>query len=240
MDPNETPAEETKDDVQGQTQNKRKREGESAATGAKKIKIDAGLVIDAEKISGAILFEVKVTLFKDIFANLQIRAQSEVWLANKGASRGSFKLLKQSEEKDASVRLLEFQLSSHEDFVFVNNQLTTVGQAVAEQRKSKPDCKVLYHDFVTEQDKGLNEFGLKVTHRVAFMPRSEESTAEASFGNVALPEKDTTWIQSKALCVLWHCRWTTKGLSPVKPAVHLRGSIVLKPGQALNCHSKSG
>ena len=57
VDPNETPAEETKDDVQGQTQNnKRKREGESAATGAKKIKIDAGLVIDAEKISGAILF----------------------------------------------------------------------------------------------------------------------------------------------------------------------------------------
>ena len=253
VDPNETPAEETKDDVQGQTQNKRKREGESAATGAKKIKIDAGLVIDAEKISGAILFEVKVTLFKDIFANLQIRAQSEVWLVNKGAKdfcgngcqvagygRGSFKLLKQSEEKDASVRLLEFQLSSHEDFVFVNNQLTTVGQAVAEQRKSKPDCKVLYHDFVTEQDKGLNEFGLKVTHRVAFMPRSEESTAEASFGNVALREKDTTWIQSKALCVLWHCRWTTKGLSPVKPAVHLQGSIVLKPGQALNCHSKSG
>ena len=215
------------------------------------VKIDEALVCEAETISKPLLHECKVTLSKDNMALLQVRAGSEIWLINKGPKdfmgdfhqvagfgRGGFKLFKPDEQPTEGQRIVEFKLSGYQDLIYLNNQCVTVGQAVQQQRVSKPDCKITYHEIQQEPEKALNEFSLKLTHRVVFTSKSEEVTAEASFGNLALKEKDPLWSESKALCVLWHCRWTAKGLSPVKPAVHLRGGLLLKPGQALNCHQK--
>ncbi|CAE7298363.1 unnamed protein product [Symbiodinium sp. CCMP2592] len=215
------------------------------------VKIDEALIGEADAISQALLHECKVTVTKDSVGMLQVRAGSEVWLVNKGPKdfvaefhqvcgfgRGSFKLMKPEEQPVEGQRFVEFKLTDYQDMIYINNQCLTVGQAVAQQRLTKPDCKVSYHEIVQDAEKGLNEFSLRLTHRVVFSSKMEEVTAEATFGNLALKENNTIWSESKALCVLWHCRWTAKGLTPVKPAVHLKGGITVKPGKALNCHQK--
>ena len=41
-------------------------------------------------------------------------------------------------------------------------------------------------------------------------------------------------IDASVARIMWHVRWTTKGLMPVKPALQFSTSFELAPGRAVN------
>ena len=73
---------------------------------------------------------------------------------------------------------------------------------------------------------------LKQTHRVIFNQKSDDNK-ELGRQNAGF---SLPFRASGLLRLVWHCRWTTKGLSPIKPALHLIGQINLPAGHAIKLH----
>ena len=221
------------------------REGPpSAADGQpspKKLKIAASLVMESNSIVDALLLEAKMQ-GKDA-PMLQLQAQHKVFIVNKAAAeaslpdgayvcgmgKGSFKLFKQDQALEGN--LYEFKLTDQNDLVVMNGAVVGLGKVVLEQREKNPAVKVNYHNIVID-DGNPKEFKLTQTHRICFQPKDENG--EASQNNLAMKEEPKTWNAS-CLHVLWVVRWTAKGLMPVKPQVHLKGSLILPAGRS--CHA---
>ena len=67
------------------------------------------------------------------------------------------------------------------------------------------------------------------------MPKNEElADKDINCHNIAAKEEFKVW-NTDVLNTLWVVRWTAKGLMPVKPTVHLTGSLTLLPGKACRC-----
>ena len=56
-----------------------------------------------------------------------------------------------------------------------------------------------------------------------------------------LPRKEplTSW-NPEIVQLRWQVRWTQKGLMPVKPVLHLTGSLALPAGHACRCSAAPG
>ena len=82
-----------------------------------------------------------------------------------------------------------------------------------------------------------NKFTLTQTHRILFLPKEDQGTeiSAHSFG----VKCDHSYWGSDMSQVMWHVRWTQKGLMPVKPAVHLTNRVSLPAGRALLLKSES-
>ena len=78
---------------------------------------------------------------------------------------------------------------------------------------------------------------LTQTHRILFLPKDDQGTeiSAHSFG----VKCDYSYWGSDMSQVMWHVRWTQKGLMPVKPAVHLTNRVSLPAGRALLLKSES-
>jgi len=213
--------------------------GEAGSSGGKKPKVrqvSPELIIETDSIEHALLVETKVG--KDLM--LQIRAAHNLYLVNKGAcetalsegtflagfGKGGFKLLK--EENDES---LPFRLQDQDTLVVLNGQVTKLGEVLTEHRVKKPDCQLCYHKIVPhESDPKM--FTLELTHKVAFTPKLDDAEI-ISQANAAAKEVIQSWRGSPVVKILWNVRWTTKGLMPVKPAVHLILGVSLPVGRSL-------
>ena len=195
-------------------------------------------IVEIKDISEALLAESRIG--KD-GPFCQIRAQHQVYLVNKsqqewnskgaiyvcGFGKGSFKLLK----SDATEGIT-FRLHSSEDKVIFNGAVSPLSKIIAEQRQKKPDCQICYHKLAVD-DTDPKKFALEQTHKVVFCPKEE--SGEVNINSLAAKEALHSWNSSQCLEILWVVRWTAKGLMPVKPAVYLKGSVVLAVGRALKC-----
>ena len=138
-----------------------------------------------------------------------------------GFGKGGFKLI-----KDAALladKNVEFKLLGPDTIIQVNGVTTTLVKVLQQQRESVPDCKVNYHK-ITWDPKDLQKFTIEQTHRVAFCP--SDSAGQTSCANVATKEKSEEW-NNQVTQLIWVCKWTRKGLMPLKPAVVLRGELTL-------------
>ena len=84
------------------------------------------------------------------------------------------------------------------------------------------------------------QFEFKMTHKVAFIPPTKNAPdAEASKGkeepvtaaNIASRELASTYTGMHSVSIVWHTKWTVKGLQPIKPFLHLTKKLALSPGQ---------
>ena len=219
--------------------------------------LDASFILDNDKVEGALLFDVKLAP-KDAL-NFQLRAGHRGFLVNLlgnevtlkggtavvGFGRGSFKLVKAKETMDEKA--IPFTITSAEDVVCLNGRVMTIRDALQQQRKTKPEAGVCYHT-VKVPEENASSFHFSTTHTVAYMPAGQggknkkdggEEDAGSDAGvvtanNVAAREPFKTWESSPSLKLVWWVRWTVKGLSPVKPMLHigLGQKLVLPPGKS--------
>ena len=124
---------------------------------------------------------------------------------------------------------LEFKITDPETLVVVDNVPVPIVKALLHKKETNPDVKLCYHKVEWDTSKP-EACTFEVTHRVAFVPAKDEAKKVVAT-NFACKESFDFW-NNAATIVLWYCRWTLKGLQPVKPAVFLRGELTLEAGQA--------
>lgn len=234
-------------DNQGQEASGKKRGaeegGSSAGSPAKKAKAVEGAIVEFASIKEALLSEVKMS--GKGAPQLQLRAPHCIYIVNTGQQewssnmgqitgfgKGSFKLLKGDSNEDPN-KYIEFKLESDADLVVLSGAVVPLGKVMADQREKKPDSQACYHSLVIDQQ-DPKKFTVTQTHRVAFFPKEDGEDNALNFGR---KEPATAW-SSHALAVHWAVRWAAKGLMPVKPIVHLKGSIALPPGRAILCSNR--
>ena len=180
--------------------------------------IDNGTIVPANEIKQALLFEANVSS-KEPTIKLQIRAANTICLFNAfdtelsltpndqlgSFGAGSFKLIKQDTEVPPNS--WDFKLESDEDMIVINNIVTTLGKAMANQWKTKPDAKCAYHNL-DRNSEDPHKFTLTVTHRVAFV--LGEAPSKINNSNICLKTLFAKWAEIPHIRVLWHCRWTQK------------------------------
>ena len=231
-----------------ETPNPKKRPSEEMndlTTPVKKVKIEGPTVlVEASSIPEALLFETKM-FGKDV-PMLQLRANHSVYIFNRqsqewssdhgfvcGFGRGTFKMVK-LDGSDAPEKSLQFKISSQDDLVVLNGIVMDVGSVVRDQRAKKPDAQICYHSIKVDQA-GPNNFNIEVTHNVVFLIKNDGlADKDLNCHNIASKEELKVWT-SDVLKTLWVVRWAAKGLMPVKPVVHLNGSLNLLPGRACRC-----
>lgn len=201
--------------------------------------LDEKYLVNNNDIAEALVSEIKLQS-KD-WPTLQLRSEGACLLANKTEKAwqqrdpvisffgaGAYRILKDGQDLPEKSIALEFK--DYKDLIVLNGVVQTLGDAVAEMRIKKPDCKICYFELDTSA--GLNEFTLKRTHRVIFSMKGDDNK-ELGRQNAGF---SLPFLASGLLRVVWHCRWTTKGLSPIKPALHLIGQINLPANQAIKLH----
>jgi hypothetical protein len=75
----------------------------------------------------------------------------------------------------------------------------------------------------------VRKFDLKISLEIAFLPKDDQS--ELTPNNFAIKETTSAW-ETKVTSIVWHMRWTQKGLQPIKPAVHVKTAFSVGGGQA--------
>ena len=165
-----------------------------------------------------------------------------------GFGRGSFKLVKANETMDEKT--VPFVIKNADALVCISGKMMTIRDALQQQRKTKPDANVCCHSVKVPED-NPNSFVFSATHCVAHIPSggtSKQKKENANPGdedngseggavtanNVAAREALKIWEASPALKLVWWARWTVKGLTPVKPMLHigLGEKLVLPVGKS--------
>jgi hypothetical protein len=200
---------------------------------------------DLADVKEALLFEAKMV--GKAAASLQIRALHAVYLVAGeeeytsatdgflcGFGKGSFKLVKAADA--ASAAGVQFCLGGSEDLVVFNGQVCALGKIVSDMRVTKPDAPVCYHNLTLDAE-DPKKFTLQQTHHINFVPQPEAEGQPVNINNIAVKEPMDTWKTSDHMRLLWAVRWVAKGLMPVKPVIHLKGHVALKPGKACSLAS---
>ena len=136
--------------------------------------------------------------------------------------------------EDPSDKMYLFELKSQDDPVIINNVVQTLGKAVYDQRQTDPTAGVAYHK-IAEDTANPKNFTLSTTHRVAFALKEEGAESTQTANNIGLKCPFPMW-NCGCLFIVWHVRWTLKGLVPVKPAVLLKASVTLAAAESLHCN----
>ena len=105
------------------------------------------------------------------------------------------------------------------------------------QRAKTPDAQNCYHSINADEADPPQKFNIEVTHDVVFVIKIEGvADKDINCHAIAAKEELNVW-NTDVLNTLWVVRWAAKGLMPVKPVVHLNGSLNLLPGRA--CRSSA-
>lgn len=129
-------------------------------------------------------------------------------------------------------KLILFDLKDSASLIMLGAKLTTVGAAVTGMQATRPNAEVCYHKMISEG----TGFKLERKHEVYYKCTGKvqgqvDSTAEDAvnvdlkgtnaFGGLVNPQG----LQFEHCNVIWHVKWATKGLMPVKPAIVLVNTI---------------
>ena len=136
---------------------------EDGGTPPKKAK-SIGNVVESNTISEVLLAEVKLTTMPKDTAMLQLRASNTIYILNMATSeialsqwiflagfgKGTFKLLTSEEETRPSA--LGLGWNSSDNLVVFNGTVISLEKVVNDQRASKPECRVCYHNITANED----------------------------------------------------------------------------------------
>ena len=230
------------DPFEEKKQPKRGPDGEADGTPPTKVAKVMTQCIELDAIKETLLHEVKMVNVAKDAGVLQFRSSQKVYIVNMskaesvlaagafvcGFGKGAFKLVTTQME---GAGLVKFTLTSSSDRVVVNNTVTTLDAVIAKQRETKPEAQICYHKIIPDEE-NPKRFKLECTHPIAFSPKDDEAQGEVSSTNVAIKADVERWSASGSSEILWHLKWTQKGLLPVKPAVHLVTKLSMASGRA--------
>ena len=139
-----------------------------------------------------------------------------------------------SDEKES----VQFSLTSSDNFVKVGAALKTVEQFVSAKKNVNFDeAKVRYHDAQAFPLAHNPRHFKLVSNQVVFfvleplpMQTNEKGSFTADFSHIGSAIPVEVW--SKVFRITWYCKWTIRGLSPLRPVVVLRDSLILPPHSA--------
>ena len=206
-------------------------------------------IIDGNTITDALLFEVTLPTSKSMNQTLKLQVRHKsTYLVNVGTQtatmqshqflagfgKGSFNLNKTGQkETDSANFQLEFKLEDHNTMVVMGSCVMKLQDIVQQQRKTKPQSCICYHQMDFEKD-DETKFKCRQTHKVVFMAKdvNAESDAALTVNNIGAKAGQLHVWETHAMCVLWQVRWSVKGLQAMCPRVYTTKDIVLQPGQA--------
>ena len=144
--------------------------------------------------------------------------------------KGAFKMLKDDDGAAQPASIL-FQLTDPDTVVMHDNvAMPLIKLLMSKRQASSSAVKLCYHkiawDVATPE-----ACKIELTHKVAFVPDATEA-AKLTVHNFAAKEAPGYW-ETETTHILWHVRWTVKGLMPIKPVVSLKGDLTLEGNQAL-------
>ena len=74
-----------------------------------------------------------------------------------------------------------------------------------------------------------------LAHAVFYIKKDEVGGDEPSQVSIGGKIPFNLW-DTDVCCILWVVRWSSKGLIPVRPQVHLKSEVLLQTGRALGLH----
>ena len=162
---------------------------------------------------------------------IMIKCASEVTFAKYsfivGFGKGTFKLLK----KDAPVDKLECKFTSSSDIVILAGAALTLEKVIHDMRATKPECQICYHSMIPDES-NAKKFTMEQTHRVVYMPKEDQGDKVNDCSAFGTKEDAEAW-ENGVTTLVWHVRWTQKGLMPVKPAIHMPCGQTVPAGRAI-------
>ena len=111
--------------------------------------------IDLEWITATLICEAKMPYVPKDAGRVQVRTSHNLYIVNNsesefkfpagtfvgGFGKGAFKVMKE----EAPTSAVPFLFSSSDDLVLLDSKLLSLEVVVAEQRKTKPECKICYY-----------------------------------------------------------------------------------------------
>ena len=127
-----------------------------------------------------------------------------------------------------------FDLKSSDDLVVFNGVVQPVGHAYLEKFKNDPGAKLAYHTVKDMSADTPGSFAITQTHQIAFVvsDTSSEGSKTCPATTFAIHAPLEQW-NTKVSALLWQVKWTSKGLTPIKPAVYSLLEIELLPGRCV-------
>ena len=136
-----------------------------------------------------------------------------------------------SDQEAVNKLLIVFKMVDQGTEVIFNGNYVSVGDVLLEQRKKKPDCQVNYHTAECLPS-DPSKVSVKTTRQVAFEGLDDEQPGgKVSVTNLGNRCELELW-KTKFSDVVWHVRWTAKGLMPIKPSVVFTEDIAIPAGHA--------
>ena len=131
-----------------------------------------------------------------------------------------------------------YSLSGYEEKVLHGTDLLELLDVVNEKRTTNPDCRVAYHDMTPippSDSLPLGAFKLDVTKEIAFRPLTDVE-GPAAKGHLQTRLASTIPVNAwdgNYSKLIWTLKWSTNGLTPVRPQIVLTKNVTLAPGKSL-------
>ena len=118
-------------------------------------------------------------------------------------------------------------------------KMTTVKEAVAEQRSNNLEAEIAYHSIFDIATTDKDAIGVKLEREVFFIPAftSDEDGGQSqpiTQSTLAGKLPPNTFENSHCVVATWSVKWSPQGLGPVRPLVLFKKSCELPAGKALS------
>ena len=129
---------------------------------------------------------------------------------------------------------IKFSIEDTEECIIVGGSVRTLANVLEEKWKTDPSAGVCYNKLIAGDEPGF--YKLEPTHLVKFVfdTKADESQEDSkcSLFDVGSKVPAQEW-ETCCTGVVWHMRWTTRGLQPAKPQIITSCELNLPAGRAV-------
>ena len=151
-----------------------------------------------------------------------------------GFGKINFRQLKNDSTKfDPQLDFMFAPDNSEYEVALESLELKTLKELVSKQAdtKTKADAKICYHDF---EDVPGDTAAFKLLRKIDVVCRCKEDKQQGavtpgSFGYLSsFAMWNTSWTK-----VVWVCKWSSNGLTPIRPVVITTATVDIAPGKSI-------